>query len=184
MRIISGIYGGRRFETPRNLPARPTTDLAKESLFNILNNRIDFDGLHALDLFAGTGSISFELLSRGADRVVSVEMGRTQQAFIQKVAKELRIGTEHQLIRGDVFKYLKHSGETFQFIFADPPYALSELAQLPDLIMQSQLLQPGGLFILEHGKEHDFSSSPFFTEIRIYGAVHFSFFSKPDIATL
>ena len=121
MRIISGQYGGRRFEAPRNLQARPTTDIAKEGLFNILQNRIDFEGISALDLFSGTGSISFELLSRGAASVVGVEMGRPQQQFIQKVSQELKIGRELQLVRGDVFKYLKGSSQQFDLIFADPP---------------------------------------------------------------
>lgn len=177
MRIISGKYGGRRFNAPSNLQARPTTDIAKESLFNILQNRIDSEGISALDLFSGTGSISFELLSRGAGHVVSVEMGRVQQQFIQKVAGELKIGREHQLIRGDVFRYLKGATSQFDFIFADPPYALPELPTLPDLVLQGNILKEDGLFILEHGKENDFSSHPHFKELRKYGAVHFSFFS-------
>lgn len=177
MRIIYGKYGGRRFEAPRNLQARPTTDIAKESLFNILQNRIDFEGISALDLFAGTGSISFEFLSRGASNVVCVEMGRVQQQFIQKVAGELKIGRELQLVRGDVFRFLKNSSQQFDMIFADPPYALPELATLPDAILEGNMLKPEGIFILEHGKENDFSSHPRFVELRKYGAVHFSFFS-------
>lgn len=177
MRIISGEYGGRRFEAPRNLQARPTTDIAKESLFNILQNRLDFEGISALDLFSGTGSISFELLSRGAEHVVSVEMGRVQQQFIQKVATELKIGREHQLVRGDVFRYLKSATQQFDLVFADPPYALAELPTLPDLVLDGNLLKPEGIFILEHGKENDFSTHPRFVELRKYGAVHFSFFA-------
>lgn len=177
MRIISGIYGGRRFEAPRNLQARPTTDIAKESLFNILQNRIDFEGIKTLDLFAGTGSISFELLSRGAESAVCVEMGRVQQVFIQKVAQELKIGRELQMIRGDVFKYLKTSSQQFNLVFADPPYALTELPQIPDLVFDSNILADEGIFILEHGKENDFSTHPHFVELRKYGAVHFSFFA-------
>lgn len=177
MRIISGEYGGRRFEAPRNLQARPTTDIAKESLFNILQNRLDFEGISALDLFSGTGSISFELLSRGAEHVVSVEMGRVQQQFIQKVATELKIGREHQLVRGDVFRYLKSATQQFDLVFADPPYALAELPTLPDLVLDGNLLKPEGIFILEHGKENDFSAHPRFVELRKYGAVHFSFFA-------
>ena len=177
MRIISGTYGGRRFDAPKNLQARPTTDIAKESLFNILQNRIDFEDITTLDLFAGTGSISFEILSRGASRVVSVEMGRVQQQFIQKVAGELKITTGLQLIRGDVFKYLKGATQQFDLIFADPPYALKELPTLPDLVLEGNLLKPEGTFILEHGKENDFSSHPRFVELRKYGAVHFSFFA-------
>ena len=176
MRIISGEFGGRRFETPRNLQARPTTDIAKESLFNILQNRIDFEEISALDLFAGTGSISFELISRGASHVTCIEMAHVQQQFIQKVAKELKIGRELMLVRGDVFRYLKSATQQFDFIFADPPYALPELPTLPELVLGNNLLKEGGLFVLEHGKENDFSQHPRFKELRKYGAVHFSFF--------
>jgi len=179
MKIITGQYGGRRFDPPRNLQARPTTDLAKQALFNILQCRLDFEDIRALDLFSGTGSISFELLSRGAASVTSVEMGRPQQQFIQKVADELHISrANHQLIRGDVFRYLSgRPAQPFQFIFADPPYALPQLDQLPSLVLNETWLTPDGLFVLEHGKEHDFTTLPNFQELRIYGAVHFSFFS-------
>lgn len=184
MRIISGIYGGRRFEAPKNLQARPTTDIAKESLFNILQNRMDFDEVQALDLFGGTGAISFELLSRGAQKVTCVELGRQQQQFILKVAGELHIGHELNLVRGDVFKFLKSQavvvpeGGCYDLIFADPPYALPELSTLPDIILQSNLLKPEGLFILEHGKDHSFADRTGFKELRTYGAVHFSLFTK------
>lgn len=183
MRIISGIYGGRRFEAPRNLQARPTTDVAKEALFNILLNRIDIAGISALDLFAGTGSISFELLSREAASVVCVEMGRVQQQFIQKVAQELKVGRGLTMIRGDVFKFLKSSSQQFDLIFADPPYALYELPNLPDLILDGDRLKADGILIVEHGKDNDFSQHPHFAEVRKYGAVHFSFFSShPSVA--
>lgn len=180
MKIITGQYGGRRFEPPRNLQARPTTDLAKQALFNILQCRLDFDGCRALDLFSGTGSISFELLSRGAAQVVSVEMGRQQQQFIQHVAEQLHVSRQqHHLVRGDVFRYLSSAcSEAFQFIFADPPYALPDLATLPDLVLTPQWLADDGIFVLEHGKEHDFSAHPLFRELRTYGAVHFSFFAR------
>ncbi|MBQ0056772.1 MAG: 16S rRNA (guanine(966)-N(2))-methyltransferase RsmD [Bacteroidales bacterium] len=183
MRIISGQYGGRRFEAPRNLQARPTTDIAKEGLFNILNNRMDFEGIRALDLFGGTGSISFELLSRGANHVTCVELGRQQQQFILKTATELHIGHELQLVRGDVFRYIKsqtavNADGIFDFIFADPPYALPDLPSLPGLILDGNLLKGDGLFILEHGKDNDFSAVPGFIEMRNYGAVHFSFFAR------
>ena len=188
MKIITGQYGGRRFDPPRNLNARPTTDLAKQALFNILQNRMDLEGCRALDLFSGTGSISFELLSRGAAHVVSVEMGHTQQQFIQKVAAQLNVPrNRHKLIRGDVFRYLNAppamsvgtsapSAAPFDLIFADPPYDLAELDKLPDLVLQPGWLAPEGIFILEHGKASDFSSHPLFQELRTYGAVHFSFF--------
>ena len=201
MKIITGQYGGRRFDPPRNLNARPTTDLAKQALFNILQNRIDLEGCRALDLFSGTGSISFELLSRGAAHVVSVEMGHTQQQFIQKVAAQLNVPrNRHQLIRGDVFRYLNAppamaigastpsattlgfgtpSSAPFDLIFADPPYDLAELDKRPDLVLQPGWLAPDGIFILEHGKASDFSAHPLFQELRTYGAVHFSFFQHP-----
>ncbi len=184
MRIVSGQYGGRRFEAPKNLQARPTTDIAKESLFNILQNRIDLEGIKALDLFGGTGSISFELLSRGAAQVTCVEMGRVQQQFIRKVADELKIGHEFNLVRGDVFKYLKsqialtREEGLFDLIFADPPYALPELNTLPGLVLDNNLLRPEGIFILEHGKDQNFAEVEGFKEMRTYGAVHFSFFSR------
>ena len=184
MRIISGEYGGRRFEAPKNLQARPTTDIAKESLFNILQNRIDMEGIRALDLFGGTGSISFELLSRGASNVTCVEMGHQQQQFIQKVAGELKIGRELTLVRGDVFRFLKSQAAlasdqgVFDLIFADPPYALPELPTLPTLVLEGNLLRPDGTFILEHGKDQDFTEVAGFREMRVYGAVHFSFFAR------
>lgn len=181
MKIITGEYGGRRFDPPRNLQARPTTDLAKQALFNILQCRFDIEGCRALDLFGGTGSISFELLSRGAEQVVCVEMGRQQQQFITHVSEQLRIPRgKLQLVRGDVFRYLGSQplGGAFDFIFADPPYALDELAKLPDLVLQDKWLKPDGLFVLEHGKENDFSVHPLFREVRTYGAVHFSFFTR------
>lgn len=184
MRIISGIYGGRRFEAPRNLQARPTTDIAKESLFNILQNRIDLEEIKVLDLFGGTGSISFEFLSRGASQVSCVEMGHQQQQFIRKVADTLKIGRELNLVRGDVFKFLKSqvaiapAEGLYDLIFADPPYALPELSTLPETILPNNLLKPEGIFILEHGKDQDFSSVTGFKELRVYGAVHFSFFTR------
>lgn len=180
MKIITGIYGGRRFEAPRNLQARPTTDLAKQALFNILQNRIPLEDIDALDLFSGTGSISFELLSRGAAKVVSVEMGRQQQQFIQKVAQELKVpAAKHQLVRGDVFRYLAGRPlKPFDFIFADPPYALNDLDKLPGLILNGEWLSEDGIFVLEHGKENDFSMTEGFVEMRTYGAVHFSFFAR------
>ncbi len=180
MKIITGEYGGRRFDPPRNIQARPTTDLAKQALFNILQNRMDIEDCRALDLFSGTGSISFELLSRGAAQVVSVELGRQQQQFIMKVATELKVPrNRHQLVRGDVFKYLSgRPMQPFDLIFADPPYALADLPRIPELVLREEWLAPEGIFILEHGKENDFSQVAGFQELRTYGAVHFSFFAR------
>ena len=286
MRIITGIYKGRRFDIPRTFKARPTTDFAKENIFNVLNSYIDFEGVRALDLFAGTGSISLELLSRGCSQVVSVEADRDHARFIGECVRKLGV-TNHQLIRGDVFRYLKsaqksfnlernaaalplehrdavalnaakpklnrdavalnleHSGEAalngrrplnrdavaiergsaalnaaqqllnrgaaaiergsaalhaaqqpytaegpytpqsgqahgsaaFSFIFADPPYALPNLPDIPDLVLQSGILAPGGVFVFEHGKQNDFSSHPCFREHRAYGSVNFTIFT-------
>lgn len=177
MRVISGIYKRRRFDVPNSFKARPTTDFAKENLFNVLtNNYIDFEeGVRALDLFAGTGSISIELVSRGCDQVISVEKDRNHHAFICKVMDEVK--TDKCIpLRSDVFKYLKSCGEQFDFIFADPPYALTELTTLPDLIFENNLLKEGGLFVLEHGKTDNFETHPHFLERRVYGSVNFSFF--------
>ena len=175
MRIITGRYKGRRFDIPRTFKARPTTDFAKENIFNVLQGYIDFDGKTALDLFAGTGSISLELTSRGCQQVVSVEADRDHAAFIRQCFAKL--GADNQLlIRGDVFKFLKTCRQSFDFIFADPPYALRELPQIPDLILESTLLRPDGLLVFEHGKDHDFSQHPRFVEHRQYGSVNFSIF--------
>ena len=151
MRVISGIYKRRRFDVPHTFKARPTTDFAKENLFNVLNNYIDFeDGITALDLFAGTGSISIELVSRGCDQVISVEKDPQHHAFISKVMREVK--TDKCIpLRADVFKYIEKCGLQFDCIFADPPYALKELASIPDLIFQYNLLKPEGIFVLEHG---------------------------------
>ena len=175
MRIITGRYKGRRFDIPRTFKARPTTDFAKESIFNVLQGYTDFDDKTALDLFAGTGSISLELASRGCQQVVSVEADRDHAAFIRQCFAKL--GADNQLlIRGDVFKFLKTCRQSFDFIFADPPYALRELPQIPDLILESTLLRPDGLLVFEHGKDHDFSQHPRFVEHRQYGSVNFSIF--------
>lgn len=175
MRIISGQFRGRRLTPPKNITARPTTDFAKESLFNLLNNRIDFEDCDMLDLFAGTGSIGLEFVSRGARSVTAVEMAHTQQNFIIATCKQLGI---HSLtvVRSDVFKYLNACALRFDFIFADPPYMLEELPLLPNYIFERQLLKEGGLFVLEHGKTYDFSQHSHFAEHRAYGNVHFSFF--------
>ena len=175
MRIITGIYKGRRFDIPHTFKARPTTDFAKENIFNVLNSYIDFEGTTALDLFAGTGSISLELLSRGCQQVVSIEKDRDHHAFIRQCV--LKLGAENSVvIRGDVFRYIKSCSQQFDFIFADPPYQLTELAQIPDLIFEKDLLKEEGIFVLEHGAQNDFSNHPHFVEHRNYGSVNFSIF--------
>lgn len=175
MRIITGLYKGRHFDIPRTFKARPTTDFAKENIFNVLNGYLDFDGASALDLFSGTGSISLEMLSRGCRPVVSVEADRDHARFISQCMK--KIGTEDNvLIRGDVFRFIKKCHSQFDIIFADPPYALEELPTIPGLIFQYDLLKDGGIFVFEHGKHNDFSQSEHFLEHRSYGSVNFSLF--------
>ncbi|MBK5194864.1 MAG: RsmD family RNA methyltransferase [Proteiniphilum sp.] len=177
MRIISGKYKSRRIQVPANMKARPTTDFAKEGLFNVLHNRIDWEETEALDLFSGTGSIALELVSRGCPRVVSVEMNNLHWRFICK-AKET-LGAEELLpLKADVFKFLPACNQQFDLIFADPPYDLTGIDTLPDIIFSKKLLKPEGIFLLEHSKKYDFSSFPFFTEERKYGNVHFSFFAQ------
>lgn len=177
MRVISGIYKRRRFDVPRSFKARPTTDFAKENLFNVLSNHLDFEegGVEALDLFAGTGSISLELLSRGCTQVVSVEKDREHYAFICKVMQELK-AVNWLPVRADVFKFVKSTHRCFDLVFADPPYELKNLETLPDLVLGNGLLKPGGLFVLEHGKKNHFEAHPCFIEHRSYGSVNFSFF--------
>ena len=160
---------------PRTFSARPTTDFAKESLFNILANRIDLEGASALDLFSGTGSISIELVSRGCSNVISIEKDPAHYNFICKVMDSVK--TDHCLpIKTDVFKYISSCNSQFDFIFADPPYQLENLADIPDLVFGNDLLAPDGIFVLEHGSKNGFSSHPRFTDLKKYGSVHFSFF--------
>ena len=175
MRIITGSYKGRHFDIPHTFKARPTTDFAKENIFNVLRGYVDFDGITALDLFAGTGSISLELVSRGCKQVISVEADRDHADFIRRCFAKL--GDDRDvLVRGDVFRFLKRCRQQFDFIFADPPYTLGDLPQLPDLILGGDLLAPGGIFVLEHGKDHDFSTHQRFAKHRSYGSVNFTLF--------
>ena len=179
MRIITGKYKGRHFDIPRSFKARPTTDFAKENIFNVLTGYLDFEGATALDLFSGTGSITLELLSRGCAQVVSVEMDRDHHRFIQQCLQKLETQRDSSFVlplRGDVFRYVKSCKQQFDFIFADPPYALKELPTIPDLIFEKNLLKEDGIFVFEHGKDHDFSAHPHFVEHRSYGSVNFSIF--------
>ena len=175
MRIITGQYKGRRFDVPRTFKARPTTDFAKENIFNVLTALVDFDGATALDLFSGTGSISLELVSRGCTQVVSVELDRDHHRFICDCMKKL--GTQACIpLRGDVFRFLKSCRQQFDFIFADPPYALQELTTIPGIVFAQNLLKDGAPMVLEHGSDHDFSAHPHFFDHRQYGSVNFSIF--------
>lgn len=181
MRIIRGKYGRRRFNVPTNITARPTTDFAKENIFNVLENIIDFEEEQpeALDLFAGTGAISFELLSRGCRAVTSVEKAATQAAFIRKVAKELG-ADNHTLVRGDALRSIETGAHSYDIVFADPPYNLPGFGEIPAKVLASKLLHPGSIFIIEHSKAYDFSTLPHFLEHRAYGSVNFSIFRIPQ----
>lgn len=178
MRIISGKYGRRRFDVPTNIKARPTTDFARENIFNVLENLVDFEeeAPTALDLFAGTGAVSFEFLSRGCRHVTSVEKAATQANFIRKVAKELKAENEHTLVRGDAIRFIETSRAPYDIVFADPPYDFPDFAEIPSRILASELLHDGSLLIIEHSKKHDFSSLPGFIDHRAYGSVNFSIF--------
>lgn len=179
MRVITGKYKGKHFEVPRSFKARPTTDFAKENLFNVLRAYLDFEETRALDLFAGTGSITLELLSRGCREVMSVERDRQHYAFIQSMLRHLD-DPAATVICGDALRFISKGFKEFDFVFADPPYALRELPELPERVMSSKLLAPGGLFVLEHGKNNDFTDHPCFLKHRAYGSVNFSFFRRPD----
>jgi 16S rRNA (guanine(966)-N(2))-methyltransferase RsmD len=175
MRIISGKFKGRRISAPSNITARPTTDFAKEGLFNILNNRIDFEGIDVLDLFAGTGGISIEFVSRDCKSVISIEQNDRHCAFIRKICTELKINNL-SLLKTDVFKFVASCHTQFDMIFADPPYELENIEQIPNLIFGKNLLKPDGLFVLEHSAKNKFDNHPRFVDHRHYGNVNFSFF--------
>lgn len=175
MRIIRGKFGRRRFDVPSNISARPTTDFARENIFNVLENIVDFEGLDALDLFAGTGAISFEFLSRECRYVTAVEKAATQQRFIAKVAGELGVDN-FTLVRGDVLRYISAAPRAFDLIFADPPYDMEGFAEIPGKILSSALVKEGTVVVVEHSKKHDFSALPGFKEHRAYGSVNFSIF--------
>ena len=177
MRIISGKYKGRHFDIPRTFKARPTTDFAKENLFNILTNIVDFEETTALDLFSGTGSISLELLSRGCKKVTSVEMESQHFAFLKKCQNTLQESAWHA-VRDDVFRFIRRCNTSYSLVFADPPYALKELKDIPALVLDGELLCNGGIFIFEHGKDYSFTEHPLFFRHVAYGSVNFTLFRK------
>lgn len=177
MRIISGKYRGRMLTPPRNLRARPTTDFAKENLFNVLGNLVDFEACDVLDLFAGTGSISYEFASRGARSVTSVEINPVHSRFIAQTARQL--GFEHlYTVKANVFLYLKSCTKQFDLIFSDAPYDLPGSEEVIRQVFDRDLLRPEGMLIFEHSKSADFSTWPGFWQLRSYGSVQFSFFKK------
>lgn len=175
MRIIRGKYGRRRFDVPTNITARPTTDYARESIFNVIENLIDLEGATALDLFSGTGAVSFEFLSRGCASVTSVEKAATQFNFIIKVKKLLGDDNLTQ-VKGDVFRFIGSCTRKFDIIFADPPYDLPNLPELPGLILNSGMVKEGTIVVVEHSKHNDFSALPQFMQHRTYGKVNFTIF--------
>lgn len=175
MRIIAGKYGRRRFDVPTNITARPTTDFARENIFNVLSGMVDFDGARALDLFAGTGAVSFELLSRGCASVTAVEKAQTQYRFIQRVAQTLG-DTNLHVVRTDALRFIDTAATAFDIIFCDPPYDLPDFGSIPQRILASRLVAPGTVYVQEHSKAYDFSNLPHFVEHRAYGSVNFSIF--------
>lgn len=175
MRIISGTHKGRRISPDKNFKARPTTDFAKENLFNVLNNIIDFEDLSVLDLFSGTGGISYEFASRGAKKVMCVEKNYNHYSFIQKTIKELKF-EQIQAVKSDVFRFLRNFPQKFDLIFADPPFEMKSMETIPKLVFEKELLTEDGILIVEHGSTNDFSAHPNFWDKRTYGSVNFSFF--------
>jgi len=166
-----------------NLPVRPTTDFAKEGLFNILNNLVDFESLKVLDLFSGTGSIAFEFLSRGAPEVTAIDANHRCVDFIKKTAETFGAGNLKP-VRTNVFVFLKHMIGKYDLIFADPPYELDGIESIPDLVLNSDLLEAEGLFILEHSDKYKFEHHPAFFQKRNYGSVHFTFFKHQTLKVI
>lgn len=177
MRIIAGTLRGRRLNPPANLPVRPTTDMARESLFNILNNYVDYEESAVMDLFAGTGAVSFEFVSRGAKEVTSIDINNACTEYIKSAAQQMNVKNIH-VVRADVFDLLKRAYKKFDIVFADPPYALQDLPKLPDIVFLSNVLTDDGVFILEHPKEFEFENHPHFWQHRAYGKVNFTFFAN------
>lgn len=177
MRIIAGEYGGRKFNPPSKMPyTRPTTDIAKEGLFNVLQHQLDIEGMKTLDLFGGTGNISYELASRGAEDLTLVEKDNNMFAFIKKTIEQLKI-EGIKPIKMDVFKYIQQCTEQYDFIFAGPPYALTTIDELPRQIIEKKLLKPGGIFVLEHTPRNDYKTFEGYKMEKNYGTTIFSFFT-------
>ncbi|MFQ3579178.1 MAG: 16S rRNA (guanine(966)-N(2))-methyltransferase RsmD [Bacteroidales bacterium] len=179
MRIISGKYKGKTIQVPTNYKLRPTTDFAKESLFNIISNFFDFENLKVLDLFAGTGSITLEFCSRGVEHITSVEKQPLHSKFIANICAELEF-KQVQIITADVFKYIEKLNESFDIIFADPPYKLPNINIIPDIIFNNKILSRNGILIIEHGSTTSFLQHKQFYTFKKYGSVHFSFFEHKD----
>lgn len=180
MRIISGKYKGKHIHPPSNFKARPTTDFSKEALFNILENNFHIENLSVLDLFSGTGSITYEFASRGASRIASVEINPQHYKFIRSMIQQMDM-VQVNAIRSDAFKIIKNPWESYDIIFADPPYDLKELETIPDIILNGKILDPEGWLILEHPSKISFNHVPGIFDHRNYGSVNFSFFRIPKI---
>ena len=178
MRIVSGKWKGKRIVAPKNLPTRPTTDFAKEGLFNILNNRFFFDDLRVLDLFAGTGNIAYEFASRGAGEITCVDQNKGCVRFIGEMADDL--GANIQPVQLDAWLFVQKTTTSYDIIFADPPYDWDKHEALAEALIQKGFLKEGGEAIIEHSADTDLSHLPGFFEHRKYGHVHFSFFSRPE----
>ena len=178
MRIISGIYGGRKISPPASMPhTRPTTDIAKEGLFNVLQNNLDFEALKTLDLFGGTGCISYELASRGVPHLTVVEKDQAMYGFIKKTSEDMEIAG-FKLVKSEVFKFIDTCSEQFDFIFAGPPYALGNIDDLPRKIFEKELLKPKGWFVLEHTPRNDYRKFDHYKTERKYGTTIFSIFIR------
>lgn len=177
MRIIAGSLRGRRLNPPQNLPVRPTTDMARESLFNILNNYVDYEECSVMDLFAGTGAVSFEFVSRGAREVTSIDINAQCTDYIKAECVRMDVRNMH-VVRADVFDLLKRANRKFDIVFADPPYSIDGLGSLPDLVFEREVLTEDGIFVLEHPREYSFEEHPHFWQHRNYGKVNFTFFAN------
>ncbi|MEO6549136.1 MAG: RsmD family RNA methyltransferase [Ferruginibacter sp.] len=176
MRIISGIHGGRKINPPAKMPyTRPTTDIAKEGLFNVIQNNLVFEELTVLDLFGGTGCISYEMASRGAADITTVEKDGQMYDFIKKTSMDLSF-TNMKVVKSDVFKFIETASKIYDFIFAGPPYALATIDELPKKIFEKKLLKPGGWFVLEHTPRNDYKKFPYYKTERNYGTTIFSIF--------
>ncbi|WP_304067226.1 16S rRNA (guanine(966)-N(2))-methyltransferase RsmD [Pedobacter glucosidilyticus] len=177
MRIIGGTLKGIRLNPPKKLPVRPTTDIAKEALFNILTNQLEISDLKILDLFSGTGNISLEFASRGAQEIIAVDRDFGCYGYLKAISKDLNL-TQIKAIKSDVFKFLNTENQTFDLIFADPPYDLTNIPEIAKIIFNKQLLKPGGILIIEHQSMQNLAHHPNFTDVRKYGYAAFSFFTN------
>ncbi len=180
MRIIGGEFKGYRFNPPaNNWPTRPTTDFSKEALYNILQNRLNFDEIRFLDLFGGSGNHCYEMISRGAIHATYVDKFGGCVSFVKTMLEKLKISDKVSIVKMDVFKYIASTNQTYNLIFAGPPYALKTIGTIPDKIMTANILEPNGLLILEHNPRIRFDDHEYLEEVRNYGQTYFSFFRSP-----